>query len=248
MCGRYTLTSGLAILQRRFGFSAEQMKLEPRYNLAPGQDAPLVTCEEKKTLRLMRWGLVPSWAKQASSGYKMINARAETLPQKASFRKPFRERRCLVLADGFYEWRKGEGKGKKTPIRFVLPSREPFAFAGLWDIWKKTDGTLVYSFTIITTQANDLPRPVHDRMPVILRPEDEDLWLDPNLKDVTRLTPLLTPYAANALEAYDVSTIVNSPKNDVPECIQPAKVSKMDQTQSGNSWEAPDKNSLPEES
>ncbi len=228
MCGRYTLTSGLTILQRRFGFSAEQISLEPRYNLAPGQEAPVVICEENNTFRMMRWGLVPFWAKEASIGYKMINARAETLPQKPSFRKPFRERRCLILADGFYEWRKSEGKGKKIPIRFVLPSREPFAFAGLWDIWKKPDGSLLHTFTIITTQANELLRPVHDRMPVILQPEDEDLWLDPNLKDVTRLTPLLTPYPANALEAYDVSTIVNSPKNDVPECVQPAKISTED--------------------
>ncbi len=228
MCGRYTLTSGLTILQRRFGFSAEQIRLEPRYNLAPGQEAPVVICEKNNTFRMMRWGLVPFWAKEASIGYKMINARAETLPQKASFRKPFRERRCLILADGFYEWRKAEGKGKKIPIRFVLPSRKPFAFAGLWDIWKKPDGSLLHTFTIITTQANELLRPVHDRMPVILQPEDEDLWLDPNLKDVTRLTPLLTPYPANALEAYDVSTIVNSPKNDVPECVQPAKISTED--------------------
>lgn len=228
MCGRYTLTSELMILQRRFGFCAEQIRLEPRYNLAPGQEAPVVICEEKNTLRMMRWGLVPFWAKEASIGYKMINARAETLPQKPSFRKPFRERRCLILADGFYEWRKAEGKGKKLPIRIVLPSREPFAFAGLWDIWKKPDGSLLHSFTIITTQANELLRPVHDRMPVILQPEDEDLWLDPNLKDVTRLTPLLTPCPANALEAYDVSAIVNSPKNDVPECVQPAQISSRD--------------------
>ena len=110
----------------------------------------------------------------------------------------------------------------------MLPSREPFAFAGLWDIWKKPDGSLLHTFTIITTQANELLRPVHDRMPVILQPEDEDLWLDPNLKDVTRLTPLLTPYPANALEAYDVSVIVNSPKNDVPECVQPVKISTRD--------------------
>lgn len=228
MCGRYTLTSGLTILQRRFGFSAEQISLEPRYNLAPGQEAPVVICEGNNTFRMMRWGLVPFWAKEASIGAKMINARAETLPQKPSFRKPFRERRCLILADGFYEWRKGEGKGKKIPIRFVLPSREPFAFAGLWDIWKKPDGSLLHTFTIITTQANELLRPVHDRMPVILQPEDENLWLDPNLKDVTRLTPLLTPYPANALEAYDVSAIVNSPKNDVPECVQPVNISTRD--------------------
>ncbi len=151
----------------------------------------------------------------------MINARAETLTQKPSFKNSFKERRCLVLADGFYEWRKTEKKNIKIPMRFVLKSQEPFAFAGLWDAWQKPDGDMLLSFTIITTEANDLMQPIHDRMPVILREKDEDIWLDPDLKDVKKLIPLLTPYPSDMMEGYEVSTLVNSPKNDSPECIKP---------------------------
>jgi len=221
MCGRYTQTTELEILQNRFGFFASGITLKPRYNLSPGQEAPIVVREDAKILKMMRWGLVPYWAKEASIGYKMINARAETLTQKTSFKKSFKERRCLVLADGFYEWRKTERKGVKIPIRFVLKSREPFAFAGLWDVWQKPDGDKLLSFTIITTEANDLLRSVHDRMPVILHEKDEDKWLDTDLKDVNKLVPLLTPYPSNMVEGYEVSTLVNSPKNDTPECIKP---------------------------
>jgi putative SOS response-associated peptidase YedK len=221
MCGRYTQTIDVETLQRRFGFNSGGVTLEPRYNLAPGQEAPVVIGEGTRILKLMRWGLVPYWAKEASIGYKMINARAETLMQKPSFKKSFRERRCLVLADGFYEWRKLKGKRTGVPMRFTLKSREPFAFAGLWDAWKKPDGDILLSFTIITTEANELLRPIHDRMPVILRPRDEDKWLDPDLKNVDHLIPLLLPYPSDMMEGYEVSTLVNSPKNDVPECIMP---------------------------
>jgi putative SOS response-associated peptidase YedK len=220
MCGRYTLTTKLEILQNRFGFAAGGITLELRYNIAPGQEAPIVVREDTKTLRMMRWGLVPYWAKEDSIGYKMINARAETLTQKPSFKNSFKGRRCLVLADGFYEWRKTEKKSVKIPMRFVLKSREPFAFAGLWDAWQKPDGDILLSFTIITTEANDLMRSIHDRMPVILREKDEGMWLDPDLKDVKKLIPLLTPYPSDMMEGYEVSTLVNSPKNDTPECIE----------------------------
>jgi len=212
-------------LQNRFGFiPQEEIRpgtplLKPRYNLAPGQEAPVVIYEDSKILRLMQWGLVPSWAKEASIGYKMINARAETLTQKPSFKKSFKQRRCLVLADGFYEWRKGTGGRTKIPLRFVLKNREPFAFAGLWDTWQKPDGDLLHSFTIITTESNELIRPIHDRMAVMLRQEDEAKWLDPDLKDVEQLIPLLKPYPSDQMEGYEVSTLVNSPKNDTPECI-----------------------------
>lgn len=221
MCGRYTQTIDLETLRKRFGFDSGEITLEPRYNLAPGQEAPVVVGGGARILKLMRWGLVPYWAKEASIGYKMINARAETLAQKPSFKKSFRERRCLVLADGFYEWRKLNGKRTGIPMRFMLKTREPFAFAGLWDAWKRPEGDILFSFTIITTEANELLQSVHDRMPVVLRPQDEDKWLDTDLKNVDHLVPLLAPYPSDTMEGYEVSTLVNSPKNDVPECILP---------------------------
>lgn len=169
---------------------------------------------------MMRWGLVPFWAKEASIGYKMINAKSETLTEKPSFRKPFKEKRCLVLADGFYEWGKTDKKNK-VPYRLVLKNRQPFAFAGLWDIWKTPEGDKLLSFTIITTSANELMESIHDRMPVILHEKDEAKWLDPEFKDTEKLSSLLQPYPSELMEAYKVSTIVNSPKNDTLACIEP---------------------------
>ena len=169
---------------------------------------------------MMRWGLVPFWAKEPSIGYKMINAKSETLTEKPSFRKPFKEKRCLVLADGFYEWEKTDKKNK-VPYRFVLKNRQPFAFAGLWDVWKTPEGDTLLSFTIITTRANELMERIHDRMPVILNEKDEAKWLDPEFKDTDKLSSLLQPYPSEQMVAYKVSTIVNSPKNDTPSCIEP---------------------------
>lgn len=220
MCGRYTQATDPAKLAQRFRLEPPGPGIGRRYNIAPTQDAPIVTNDDPKHLCLMRWGLVPSWAKDAAIGNRMINARAETLAEKPSFRKPLERRRCLVLADGFYEWRKEAGSAN-IPIRFVLKSREPFAFAGLWDTWRAPDGKELVSFTIVTTEANELLRPVHDRMPVILRREDEERWLDPDLKDSARLLPLLRPYAAAEMEAYEVSMLVNSPRNDVLACAAP---------------------------
>lgn len=148
----------------------------------------------------------------------MINARAETLAEKPSFKRLIGKRRCLVLADGFYEWRK-EGK-RKVPLRIVRKDRQPFAFAGLWDSWRNPDANELHSFTIITTEANDLLRPIHDRMPVILHQTDEQLWLDPNVNDAAKLRPFLVPYPTELMEAYEVSPIVNSPANDLPQCIE----------------------------
>ncbi len=193
--------------------------LKPRYNLAPGQLAPVIVNEESKTLVMMQWGLVPSWAKEPSIGYKMINARAETLAQKNSFKRLLPSRRCLIIANGFYEWAKL--KRGKAPMRFMLKGSEPFAFAGLWDRWKKPDGNELRTYTIITTQANELIKPVHDRMPVILNREAEDNWLNPEWKDSQKLGGLLKPFAADQMESYYVSPMVNSPKNDLIQCIQP---------------------------
>lgn len=169
------------------------------------------------SVKLMQWGLVPSWAKDPAIGDWMINARAETLTEKPSFKRLVGKKRCLVLTDGFYEWRK-EGK-RKIPMRFVLKSREPFAFAGLWDSWRKPEGDELQSYTIITTQANELLKPVHDRMPVILDSLAQKTWLDPEVTEPRVLTVLLQSFPSELMEAYDVSTLVNSPTNDRPECI-----------------------------
>ena len=167
----------------------------------------------------MRWGLIPSWAKSASGGSRMINARAETLAERPSFRTALQRRRCLVLADGFYEW---QGKGSsKRPMRITTASGEPFAFAGLWDGWRDPKGEVVRSCTIITTSANELLSPIHDRMPVILTRELEPLWLDQDIQASAALTDVLVPHPANVMEAYEVSTLVNSPANDRPEMVVP---------------------------
>ncbi len=218
MCGRYTQTREPANLIFRFGLDPQDLPFKPRYNIAPGQVAPVIINDGMKSLRLMHWGLVPSWAKDPSIGNKIINARAETLTEKPSFKRLIGKRRCLVVADGFYEWAK-QGRGK-APMRFVLKSGEPFAFAGLWDRWKKPDGGELDSFTIITTQANDLLKPIHERMPVILGKGDEEVWLDPKAPDVSHLSLLLKPLSPDLMEAYFVSPLVNSPRNDLPECVK----------------------------
>ena len=221
MCGRYTETASLKDLKARFGFAEPGFDLKPRYNIAPTQEAPVVIAADGRQLRLFRWGLIPSWAKDAAIGNKMINARAETVAEKPSFKRPLQRSRCLVLADGFYEWRKEAGGAGKTPMRIVLKSREPFAMAGLWDTWKAPDGKNVESFTVITTAANGVMRPIHERMPVILKKEDEDLWLD--VKAGTEaVTKLLAPCPDEDIEAYEVSRLVNSPANDTKGCVDAA--------------------------
>ena len=221
MCGRYTQTAKLDELVDRFGIDEPDFDLAPRYNLAPSQDAPVVGVNPDtpgtRTLRLMRWGLVPWHARDAAK--PIINARAETVAQRPAFRGLLPRRRCLVLADGFYEWRR-EGRFR-TPMRFTLRSGEPFAFAGLWDRWRRPDGDPLYSFTIVTTSPNSVLEPVHNRMPVILRPEDEARWLDPGTTDLPALSQLLKPYPAELMDGYCVSRAVNSPVNDWPECIAP---------------------------
>jgi putative SOS response-associated peptidase YedK len=223
MCGRFTQHNEEDEFEDRFNFSNPAgIPFKKRFNIAPSQNVPVVVVEEdNRLLKLMRWGLVPFWAKEPSIGYKMINARAETITVKASFKNPLKKKRCLVLASGFYEWIKTEKKSTKTPLYFRLKSKEPFAFAGLWDEWKQPDGDKLLSFTIITTGPNELMKPIHDRMPVILRQKDENMWLDPELSDFDKLVPLLGPYPTDLMKAYEVSTMVNSPKNDVPECIKP---------------------------
>ncbi len=220
MCGRFTVTVGIEALRKRFGFEQPEFELLPRFNLAPSQDAPVVLAREgKRSLSLFRWGLIPSWAKDAKIGGQMINARCETVAEKPSFRASFAKRRCLVLADGFYEW-KQVAPNLKWPMRIVLKSREPFAFAGLWDEWRSPEGKPVRTFTILTTAASESMKELHDRVPVILNREYEPLWLDPKA-DAKSLGNALIPPADDALEVYSVSPLVNSPKADVPACIDP---------------------------
>jgi putative SOS response-associated peptidase YedK len=221
MCGRYTLTADGGAVTEIFKVS-EAVELSPRYNVAPTQEVAVVGLNHAggRTLGTMRWGLIPSWAKDPTIGNRMINARAETAAEKPAFRASFKRRRCLVVADGFYEWKK-EGAGKQ-PYYIQLKGHPPFAIAGLWDRWKdKESGETIRSCTLLTTGPNALMVEIHDRMPVILHPEDYDRWLDPELQDREALETLLGPFEAEAMEAYPVSTLVNNPRNDRPECIEP---------------------------
>lgn len=219
MCGRFTLRTPMAVLAEQFRLTVVE-PIAPRYNIAPTQQVAAVrTAAETvdRELAHLRWGLIPSWARDRVIGNRMINARAETVAEKPSFRSAFRRRRCLVLADGYYEWRK-VGRAKQ-PYYFHMTGDGPFAFAGLWERWEKGDEP-IESCTIITTAANRLAREVHDRMPVILSPADCDLWLDRSAQ-TAELAGLLRPYDAGQLTSHEVATLVNSPKNDDPKCVEP---------------------------
>lgn len=221
MCGRYTQTNEIAVLVKRFGIATANLIIKKRFNIAPGQDAPVIINDNGRILKLMRWGLVPFWAKDEKIGYKMINARAETVAVKPGYKNSLKRKRCLIPADGFFEWRKEPDRKLKVPMRFCLNDGQMFAFAGLWDSWKSTDGHEVETFTIITTAANELLSRFHQRMPVILTKEDEESWLNPENEEPRDLIPLLKAFPAGEMHCYDVSTIINSPKNDSPDCIKP---------------------------
>jgi putative SOS response-associated peptidase YedK len=211
MCGRFSLTASADAIAEAFHLDAIP-NWQPRYNIAPTQQIPaIVGNREFKTLR---WGLIPSWSKDASIGNRLINARAETLAEKPSFRDAFRQRRCLIVTDGFYEWKKTE-KGKKQPFYFQLETGEPFAFAGLWERWKTFE-----TCTIITTEANSLMSEVHDRMPVMLDEVGRDRWLD-HCASSEAVRSLLQPCPATAMMFHPVGLAVNSPSYDMPECVQP---------------------------
>jgi putative SOS response-associated peptidase YedK len=219
MCGRYTLTAEPSAIQELFPFLSIPPEMQPRFNIAPSQPVAVIPNDGKQRLDFFKWGLVPSWAKDPDIGNRLINARAETLAEKPSFRNAFRYHRCLVLADGFYEWRKTNGG--KTPMYIQLATKKPFAFAGLWDLWHAPDGSELYSCAIITTQPNQLMEKIHTRMPVILSAENYDIWLNPQPGNPTQLSALLTPYPAELMTAYPVSRLVNNPAVDSPDCIQP---------------------------
>ncbi len=219
MCGRYTLSQQPETLAQTFALNTVP-ELEPRYNIAPTQKVAVVlqtTDTDSRQLQRLRWGLIPSWAKDLSIGAKLINARSETVAEKPSFRSAFKHRRCLIVADGFYEWQRQERK--KQPFYFRLQDGQPFAFAGLWERWKSPEGEEITSCTILTTQANELLQPIHDRMPVILQPSYYNLWLDPHSPSPEPLQQILNPYPTDAMTAYPVSTLVNSTANERPECI-----------------------------
>jgi len=219
MCGRFTITADPKKLAKRFDAIPPDEPLLPHFNAAPTQDLPVILNEGSRRIELLRWGLIPSWAKEAAIGNRMINARAESLEDKPSFRDALNRRRCLVLADGFYEWKK-EG-GAKRPLRITLRSGKPFAFAGLWERWRDPQGKDVRSFTIITTEPNELLAPIHNRMPAMLAPQDERGWLANDL-NVEDWIAMLRPYPAGELTAYAVSKRVNSAANDDPSVIEPA--------------------------
>ena len=219
MCGRYAIVLvDDGTLQRRFSLEELPDDLQPRFNVAPTQTLPVITRNSPNRVEMMRWGLIPSWAKDASIGSKMINARAETVAEKPAFRRPLRTQRCLVPATGFYEWQR-DGDSK-TPHFIHLPDEPLFAFAGLYDIWRDPDGQTVKTYTILTTEPNALMASIHNRMPVILRREDEDEWLNPDNTEPEHLLPLLRPYSSGKMAAYPVSRMVNSPQNDAPGILE----------------------------
>lgn len=219
MCGRYTLTSINGLVEE-FSLIQEPLEIFPRFNIAPSQSVPVIDNRPKqeRVISTMRWGLIPFWAKNPTIGNKMINARAETVAKKPAFRDALRRRRCLVVADGFYEWKR-EGKSK-IPMYVHRQSHGPIAFAGLWERWRTPEDNVLYSCTIVTTDANELMAPVHDRMPVIVDREDYDRWLDPAVLPPQAIEDILVTPHAQGFEMYAVSRLVNSPKNDVPACIE----------------------------
>lgn len=222
MCGRFTLTVNPAEVQETFSAYSFPQKFAPRFNVAPTQPVLVIPNDDQHTADFFVWGLIPMWAKDPSIGNRMINARGETLEEKPAFRSSLKYKRCLILADGFYEWKGAEGKKVKTPFFIHMKDRKPFAFAGLWDSWNSPDGSLIKSCTIITTEPNELTGIIHNRMPVILHPRDYAKWLDPSPQTPDQLKPLIKPFPADLMDAYPVSTLVNTPANDIPELVVPA--------------------------
>lgn len=223
MCGRYTLRVSPAELAELFAV-INQFDWSPRYNIAPTQTVAAVRANrdgQGRELALLKWGLIPSWAKDPKIGSSLINARAETVAEKPSFRSAFRKKRCLIAVDGFYEWQAVAGQKTKQPYLIAVKNVPAFAFAGLTEHWTSPEGTPVETCTIITTTANSLMQSIHQRMPVILDPADYDAWLDPQRQDPQDVLPLLKQFPADLMQAVPVSTLVNSPRNDSPQCVVP---------------------------
>ncbi len=221
MCGRFTITLEAPDLQENLGISEVPADWMPRYNVAPTQPVAAVVDLQTRRAEWLRWGLIPSWAKDPSIGDRLINARAETLSEKPSFRQAFARRRCLILADGFYEWqRKPDQKGPSQPFHIHRIDKKPFAFAGLWETWKAPEGDVIRSCTIITCAANEVVAPVHERMPVMLSGDALWQWLEP--ASVDHLQEMLKPYPAEWMTAVPISRLVNNVKLDSPELVAPA--------------------------
>ncbi len=224
MCGRYSLPDPedipIHFKGTRIGYD-----VKPRFNVAPSQSLPVVVSEGEKHVELMRWGLVPFWAKDEKIGYKMINARAETLSVKPSFRKALSLQQCIVPAGGFFEW-KQIGK-EKIPYYIFLKNTDLFGFAGLYDVWHDKEGKDLKTYTIITTEPNELVGTIHNRMPAILEKKDEETWLNPDISEPERLVKLLHPYPSEEMEAHPVSHLVNAPANDTKEVIKPVSTQEM---------------------
>lgn len=221
MCGRFTLRISPELLAKFFGLP-DAPPLEPRYNIAPTQ--PVAAVREnphthQREMTFLNWGLIPFWAKDIRMGARMINARAETVAEKPAYRAAFKYRRCIVPADGFYEWQKQNGH--KQPYLIGLEDGGPFGIAGLWEHWEGADGSVIESCTLLTTDANDLLAPLHNRMPVILHPQDYEEWLDVRIQESDPLRHLLQPFPSQEMVAYPVSTHVNNPRNEDPACVVP---------------------------
>lgn len=219
MCGRFSFSPLAKIIEDRFDVKVDPSQYTPKYNSAPSQDLAVISNANPDELSYYRWGLIPFWAKDKKIGNKMINAKAETIMEKPSFKSPFKRKRCLVLSDGFYEWKKVTPK-EKIPYRIKMEDHSLFAMAGIWDTWKDEEGNPINSFSIITTSPNELMENIHTRMPVILQKRDEKAWL--NETDTDFLQSLLIPYPAKEMTAYSISKLVNYPKNDTPEILKPA--------------------------
>lgn len=223
MCGRFTLTVDASELQDEFPWiNIPPESLQPRYNIAPTQPVAVLPNDGEQRLDYFIWGLIPSWAKDPKIGNRLINARAETLAEKPSFRNAYKRRRCLIFADGFYEWKQLEGDDQKTPFFIHRKGKRPFAFAGLWEIWYDPDGSEIRSCTIITTEPNKVVSRLHNRMPVILTEDARREWIAPGEANTDNLQQYLQPYPGDDLQAYPVSRAVNNPGTDRPELIQAA--------------------------
>lgn len=220
MCGRFTLFTDIEEIKERFNIQGSfDEEYQFSYNIAPSQSVLAVINDGvRNRLGYLRWGLIPFWAKDEKAGYKMINARAETIAEKASFRNAYKKKRCLIIADSFYEWKKTPER--KIPMRIKLKNHAPFGMAGLWESWKSPEGISIYSCSVITTVPNELMTSIHDRMPVILKSEDEKDWLNPSINDTAYLQQYLKSFDSQQMEAFEVSTDVNSTKNNSPNLIQ----------------------------
>lgn len=220
MCGHFTLTLEISDLQQEFALSEVPATWQPRYNIAPSQSIAIIKQEKQPRIEWAKWGLIPSWAKDPNIGNQLINARVETLSEKPSFRQSFSQRRCLILADGFFEWKRANNKTRQSiPYYFRLINKSPFAFAGLWDKWRAGTAEEILSCTIITCSANNLVSHIHDRMPVILK--GETLWQWLRYDSLPQMQKLLIPYPTEAMTSYSVSRIVNNPSIETPDCILP---------------------------